>query len=373
MERRFKMSVPFFSIIVPCYNQGHFLSKAVESVISQGFQEWELWIVNDGSTDQTDQIAKELSISDARIEVITQANLGLSAARNSGINYAKGKVLHFLDADDWLLPGCLEIVRGKFKDSNIDVCVSGYSYFLEGQIIHTHRFQTDEIPFTRVLYGNLAPPVSFFVRKEVLDSAGHFDTSLKSCEDWDLWIRAAKSGFKIQTINEVLVAYRYVAGSMSKRPKQMYVAMCEVSSRSAKVDPRISLELPYNKDFDINLPERFKIHFINCLGVSLFQGLIEQSKSWFEEEKEKFNWSFRLLDWEGLSSNLSFKYFLTPDLTKRILEENVPSFIQFFVSIGYSEKETKEILNRVFSAQLKKRNHMKFGRVLGAIVNKLSY
>lgn len=367
------MPAPFFSIIVPCYNQGHFLNKAVESVISQGFQDWEVWIINDGSADQTGQIAQSLSASDARIGVITQSNLGLSAARNSGIKVAKGKFLHFLDADDWLLPGCLEHVAKRFKDPKVDVCIAGYSYYLEDQIIHSHRFIVEEIPFSRVLNGNLAPPVSFFVRKEVLESVGDFDTSLKSCEDWDLWIRAAKSEFRIYSMNQVLVGYRYVAGSMSKKPKQMYAALCEVSSRAARVDPRISLTSTLNKDYDINLSERFKIHFINCLGVSLFQGLIEESKSWFAEESTKFRWSFSIADWEGLSSNLSFKHFLTPELIQKVLKENLPSFHQFFISIGYSENKTKKILKSVFSSQFKKRNHLRFGRILGGIINKLIY
>lgn len=367
------MPAPLFSIIVPCYNQGHFLSKAVESVISQGFPDCELWIINDGSTDQTGQIAQRLSASDARIKVITQSNLGLSAARNSGIKVAKGKVLHFLDADDWLLPGCLEKVEKRFKDPKVDVCIAGYSYYLGDQIIHSHKFIVEEIPFSRVLNGNLAPPVSFFIRKEVLESVGDFDTSLKSCEDWDLWIRAAKSEFRIYSMNQVLVGYRYVAGSMSKKPKQMYAALCEVSSRAARVDPRISVTLPSNKDYDINLPEKFKIHFINCLGVSLFQGLIEDSKSWFAEESAKFRWSFSIADWEGLSSNLSFKYFLTPELTRKVLAENLPAFHQFFISIGYSENETRKILKRVFAAQFKKKNHLRFGKILGGIINKLSY
>ncbi len=367
------MPVPFFSIIVPCYNQGHFLRKAVESVISQGFQNWEMWIINDGSTDQTGQIAQKLSASDTRIKVITHSNRGLSAARNSGIVVANGRVLHFLDADDWLLPGCLEKLVGKFSNPKVDIFVSGYSYYLGDQVIHSHRFHSEEIPFVRVINANLAPPVSFFVRKEVLESVGDFDTSLKSCEDWDLWIRAAKYGFKIHSINEVLVAYRYVAGSMSKKPKQMYTALCEVSSRAAKVDPRISLSLPLNKDYDINLSKRFKIHFINCLGVSLFQGLIEESKSWFEDESAKLNWSFTVPDWEDLSSNLSFKYFLTPELNQKILTEDYPSFHQFFISIGYSENETKKILKRVFAAQFKKRNDLRFGRILGGIINKLSF
>lgn len=367
------MTVPLFSIIVPCYNQGHFLRKAVESVISQDFQNWEMWIINDGSTDQTGQIAQKLSASDARIKVITQSNLGLSAARNSGIVVANGRILHFLDSDDWLLPGCLEKVVEKFNNPKVAICVSGYSYYLGDQVIHSHRFHLEEIPFERVINANLAPPVSFFVRKEVLESVGDFDTSLKSCEDWDLWIRAAKSRFKIHSIHEILVAYRYVAGSMSKKPKQMYAALCEVSSRSAKVDPRISLTLPLNKDYDVNLPEKFKIHFINCLGVSLFQGLIEESKFWFTEESEKFKWSLSKTDWKDLSSNLSFKHFLTPELIEKVLTENLFYFHQFFISIGYSENETKKILKRVFSAQFKKRNHLRFGRILGGIINKLSF
>lgn len=367
------MILPHFSFIVPCYNQGHFLKKAVESIIQQGFQDWELWIINDGSTDNTEKIAHDLSKSDPRVKVINQLNLGLSAARNAGLNVAKGSIINFLDADDWLLPGSLGRIAEKWANPNIDILITGYSYFINNEIIHSHSFKSEAIPFCRVIEENIAPPVAFFIKKEVFETIGLFDISLKSCEDWDLWIRGAKSGFRFYTIPGVFVAYRYVMGSMSKRPEQMYESLCQVTSRACKIDQRLSLSSPFNVDFDMNLVEQYKLHFIKCLGVRLFQKEIENSISWYKEETRKFNWSFDIEEWKGVSSSLSFRYFLTPNLISQLLVNTMPVFSEFYKSIGYTPKQTQKILEKIFLPQLKKKNHLKYGKFFGGLVNKIRY
>ena len=96
------------SVIIPIYNGGRFVESAVKSVLAQTVSDWELVIVNDGSTDGTRDILERLRAQDARINVHHQPNGGVSAARNAGIALAKGEYLTFLDADDEWYPDCLE-------------------------------------------------------------------------------------------------------------------------------------------------------------------------------------------------------------------------------------------------------------------------
>jgi len=102
---------PKISVIIPCYNSEKFLNKAVESVLNQTLQELEIILVDDGSTDKTPTLLQQYKMSDNRVEVITHPkNFGLGAARNSGINHAKGKYLFFLDSDDYIHPNSLEVL-----------------------------------------------------------------------------------------------------------------------------------------------------------------------------------------------------------------------------------------------------------------------
>jgi len=94
---------PFFSIIVPTYNRAHLISKAIESVIAQSFVNWELIIVDDGSTDKTMDLIASYQEKDTRIRYIYQENAERSAARNNGIDHAKGEYICFLDSDDYYL------------------------------------------------------------------------------------------------------------------------------------------------------------------------------------------------------------------------------------------------------------------------------
>lgn len=99
---------PLVSVIVPCYNQARFLPETLESVVSQSFQDWECVIINDGSTDNTIDVAQTYSSRDPRFRLVTKPNGGLSSARNRGLLEAKDKWIQFLDSDDILLPEKLE-------------------------------------------------------------------------------------------------------------------------------------------------------------------------------------------------------------------------------------------------------------------------
>lgn len=118
--------MPLLSIILPVYNGAPFLQRAVESVINQTLQSWELILVNDGSTDNTESICKEYLQKEKRIHYISQDNRGLSAARNAGFSYAVGQYIAFLDADDFISPTYYEQLIHEQKNHPADFIVTGF-------------------------------------------------------------------------------------------------------------------------------------------------------------------------------------------------------------------------------------------------------
>lgn len=348
------------------------MADAVKSVIAQDFQNWELLIVNDGSTDWTLELAQKFASNDSRILVINQANQGLSGARNTGILKSSGSLLHFLDADDSLEKNSLTEVHKYFNlYPDTAVLVSSYRYFKEESYFHTHNFKEEVLGLESFFKSNVAPPVSFFIKKTCQAQIGLFDQTLKSCEDWDFWIRAAKSGALIKTIPDVLVGYRYVPNSMSRNAVQMYEALKEVSLRAVKKDLRIDLDLPLNKDYPVDIGENLKHHFLRCLGVYLMQGKVNDSVIWYSEEKE--NWNFLIKDFEEMNSNLSFRYFLKKDEIEELLRNTLPDFERFFSMIGLSKKDQKIANRSVFAPHFKKINHYRYGKWIGTLVNRLTF
>lgn len=123
---------PIISVVLPVYNGERFLRKAIESVLSQTFTDWELLIVNDGSKDSSPAICDELATTDKRIRVFHQANGGVNSARAKGIDHSRGEYLTFLDADDQLYPTALAFMSGLFRNG-IDIVAHGSSETVFGK------------------------------------------------------------------------------------------------------------------------------------------------------------------------------------------------------------------------------------------------
>lgn len=368
------MIPPLISVIIPCYNQAQYLESSIESIRIQKFEDWEIIIINDGSTDNTQEVAEEYAKQDSRIRIINQENKGLSSSRNTGIKSALGSILNFLDADDKHLTDSLSTVVKYFnEDPKTEVLVSSYSYFKGKSIFHSHIFEERVISIESFFNSNLAPPVSFFIKKTCQEIVGLFDETLKSCEDWDFWIRAAKAGARIKTISDVLVGYRYVPTSMSRNPVQMYNALAEVGFRAVKKDQRIGSDLPLNKDYQIDQMENLKFQLLRCLGVNLMQGKVNESVNWFKGEKEKWNMKVQLKDFEGMNTYLSFRYFLEKNEIEHLLNNTLPDFEHFFMEIGFNDGDLEKAVRIVFAPQLKKRNHYRYGKWIGALINRLTF
>lgn len=216
--------IPKASVIIPCYNHGHYLPRALKSVLAQTFTNWEAIIVDDGSTDNTREVAAQFT--DVRIHYVYQDNRGLSAARNAGIRRAEGDYLAFLDADDEWEPCFLEVCQRALAAQQTLAAVVTLNRFIDesgaplpqqgGQLVSAERFRG------RLLEGGFFPPHAALVRAEAVRQAGLFDETLTSVEDWDLWLRITAQGGLMQSISEPLARYRVLASSMSTNAGRMH-------------------------------------------------------------------------------------------------------------------------------------------------------
>jgi glycosyltransferase involved in cell wall biosynthesis len=212
---------PFVSVVIPCYQQGRFLRQAVDSALAQDGAE--VIVVDDGSTDDTAAVARSYG---GRIRLVQQPNRGLSAARNAGLAVARGDWVWFLDADDWLPEGAVERARAAARPG-LEVLCGGFSMVDAGGLVFRRReaVELGPDPFLRLLGGNPMPPNAVLVRRAALAAVGDFDEALAACEDWDLWLRLARSGARFGRIEGPVACYRRYPGSMSRGVRRMLGAV----------------------------------------------------------------------------------------------------------------------------------------------------
>ena len=197
---------------MPAFNVAPYIGAAVESVQAQTCADWELLIVDDGSTDETPGIARACAARDARVRLLQQPNAGISAARNLAIREATGDLLAILDSDDLWEPGYLAAQLAIFERCpDVDI-VTGNGWFLGGR---RHGLPARPYPDTRpqpTLATILQDEESIFimsvVRRRVAEALGGFDESLPTNEDYDFWLRAALAGFRFRRNDEPLGHYR---------------------------------------------------------------------------------------------------------------------------------------------------------------------
>ena len=212
-----------FSIIIPLYNKAAYIQKAIHSVMSQTYQEFELIVVNDGSTDdsfaQLSVISQQLSIEDPdlfkKIKIVQQENQGVSTARNNGVKLAKYDYIAFLDADDWWEPTYLE-ERKQLIEAYPQAGLYGSSYykvkgnqFIPAAIGIDKGFERGIINYYKAYSRSLYQPVwtgAAIIKKSVFDLEKGFKPSLKMGEDFDLWLRVAMK-YPVALLNKPLAYY----------------------------------------------------------------------------------------------------------------------------------------------------------------------
>ena len=177
------------SVIIPTFNRGWIVQEAIDSVLNQDFADYELIVVDDGSTDNTSMI---LSGYGQAITVLHQSNRGVSAARNHGIAAASGQLIAFLDSDDLWLPGKLSNQLKFFNDNPSAVINQTQEHWIRnGARVNPkarhHKFSG--MIFEHSLALCLVSPSAVMIKKGLFDHVGFFDEQLPACEDYDLWLR----------------------------------------------------------------------------------------------------------------------------------------------------------------------------------------
>lgn len=212
------MSRPDVSVIIPAYNAAHWLQDAVESVQAQTFRDWELIIVNDGSTDNTLEVARDFAAP--RTRVIDQANAGVSAARNAGLAAAQGTYICFMDADDAMLPNNLEVKIAVLKKEQVD-WVFGDLAVCDADLKPTGEVLvgTDDNVLKVLLLNNaVAVPTScsnVVAHRRCFEQGVAMDLRLSNAADQDYTMQLA-SRFNYRHVPGVFNLYRNLPGSMSK-------------------------------------------------------------------------------------------------------------------------------------------------------------
>ena len=213
---------PLVSVIIPAYEVAEFIGDALDSVFAQTFTDYEVIVVNDGSPD-TPELELALAPYMSRIVYLKQENRGVSAARNTGIAAARGSLIAFLDGDDVWLPNYLEVqVKRIQADPTIDVLYPNVLMFGDssdqGEEFMTICPSSGEVTFERLLLQECNVSNCSIARKETIVRAGMFDESLRSVEDFDLWLRVIKDGGRIAYHRDVLARYRRRPGSLTADP-----------------------------------------------------------------------------------------------------------------------------------------------------------
>jgi glycosyltransferase involved in cell wall biosynthesis len=214
-----------FSIIIPLYNKAPYIKKTIDSILAQTFQDFEVIIVNDGSTDNSveilelilEKIKNENFLVYQKFTVINQENKGVSIARNNGVKVAKFDYIAFLDADDWWEPAFLEEMRKmiyEFPDSGLWAC----RYFVVKnntkrlvRIMLDRNFNKGVINYIKEYTNTLEMPVctgASIIKKSIFNDENGFKPNLSLGEDFDLWIRVALN-YNIAYLNTPLFNYNF--------------------------------------------------------------------------------------------------------------------------------------------------------------------
>ena len=218
------MRKPLISVTMTTYNHEKYIAESIHSILDQTLQDFELVIVNDGSTDNTEQIIK--SFHDPRIKYIYQENQGPSACANTALRNSQGKYIALMSGDDVSYPTRLEVqyneyIKGKprllFSHCNL---IDDDSKLLEGEHFASSFFNhpnrsREEILRYFFFYGNYLNAVTCFTEKNIFDELGWYDIRLLQLQDFDMWMRGLIHGYEIEIIQQKLIKYRIRSGNQN--------------------------------------------------------------------------------------------------------------------------------------------------------------
>ena len=265
---------PLVSVVIPTWNRAGLIVRAINSVLSQTYSNWELIIVDDGSTDNTDEVVKKFQENDTRIRFIKHEKNsgGNSVPKNIGIKNAAGEYIAFLDSDDEYLPEKMEKQINLFNKSEIKNLgfVGCNNFRINGETSLETKILDKGNIYEKLLHNYfITTPGIIMIKREVLNKIGKFDENLKFSNDTDFFIRIAKSGFNFYFVDEPLFKYHEHNSSMTN-----------TFNEDSKIQELLKI---YERNItDLNSEEFF------ALAMGSFE------KSDYKKSREYFNKSFKL-------------------------------------------------------------------------------
>lgn len=221
---------PFVSIIVPVYNGEKYIKECLYSLSGQSYKAIEIIVVDDGSTDNSINIAKSLNLNN--ITFVIGEHRNIPSARNKGINNSKGDIIAFCDVDDVWLPDKLELQLATFKDNlEVKMCFSDVIRFSRAGERRFGEYKlrlcralnkSKQQQFELLLKQNLIVPSTLILKREVFDKIGLFDEELNVCEDWEFVLRAAALGIPMVYLDKITVRYRCHDSNISSQTNAMH-------------------------------------------------------------------------------------------------------------------------------------------------------
>jgi GT2 family glycosyltransferase len=229
---------PAVSVVVPAYNVSQYVAEALDSVRAQTFKDYEIIVVNDGSPD-TENLERVLEPYLPEIVYLRQENRGLSGARNSGIRAARAPFIALLDGDDLWEPQFLEAMLAELqRDPTLDVLYSDALYFGDtpeaGRTYMELHPSSGEVTVEAILTQRCNVISCIVARREIMLRAGLFDESLRSSEDFDMWLRILKAGGRINYLRQPLMRYRRHRASLSSDPVWMCRHILQVLDKAER-------------------------------------------------------------------------------------------------------------------------------------------
>ena len=222
---------PLVSVIVPCYNYAGYVDETLRSVLSQDYPNFELIVVDDGSTDNSVQVIERALAANQdglaqRVEFIRQENAGVSAALNTGLAEARGDFIATFDADDIMPPGRLSVQMAYLREHPEVGCLGGVAERIDeqGELLPRKHKQRSvrRYDFSQALAAALVVGGGYAVyRRDAMDLAGLYDSKIK-IQDFQMTLKVAKAGFFVDILPDTVTLYRKHEGSLSKNYKAEY-------------------------------------------------------------------------------------------------------------------------------------------------------
>jgi glycosyltransferase involved in cell wall biosynthesis len=339
--------LPIVSVIIPTYNRAHLLGNAIQSVLDQTFQDFEIIVVDDGSTDNSHDVAGRFG---EKVIYIRQEHKERSAARNNGMKHARGKYITFLDSDDLFLPEKLH-VQVESMEKNPDYGMSySYSVWMDenGKYLHTWRDNLNGSIFPEMMrakHNKITVP-SVMIRRTVPGNVGYFNESISTCEDYEYWCRIAVK-YPVLLISKALVIintssqpsqelfYSYFTGTLSYY-KSIFNSVKNIDN-SLKRAVFLDLSLKYYLNASTYGQEKFIRSEIKKIDPSyVYLTIIRLYKYKLIGIIRKYN---------GISTVRKFiRYYMMVRLPKAILTEDM----EYLVMKDPGIETHAEIINRYY-------------------------